>query len=86
MRRFAEGHQKIAGPPNRRYVVGPGRIWSAYRSKQVPQKTPRQEAPFRAQSHDIPLPPAIIFGYIPFCAVVVVEARPFDLCHGSAPP
>jgi hypothetical protein len=38
------------------------------------------------QSHDIPLPPAIIFGYIPFCAMVVVEARPLDLVTASAPP
>jgi hypothetical protein len=41
--------------------------------QQAPQKTPRQSAPFRAQSHDIPLPPATIFGYTPFSAMVVVE-------------
>jgi hypothetical protein len=36
------------------------------------------------QSHNISLPPAIIFGYVPLCAVVVVEGatvRPF--VHGE---
>ena len=36
------------------------------------------------QSDEIPLPLVIIFGYTLFRAMVVVEARPFDPCHGES--
>ena len=68
-------------PPDRRCVADLGRTWSASPKKTGSAKDATSVA--AVQSHDIPLPPAMIFGYIPFCVVVVVEARPFDLCHGE---